>query len=75
MTLFEYVCENQRILTTLVQLGVVPCDINHNVTVYRKYLEYRQTCRRMQAVENVAQDVRQSSRNVFTIIQKMEQKV
>ena len=62
-------------VVTLVKYKVMPENIEQNVIVYRKYLEYRQTCRRTQAIENVSWDVKQSDRNVLRIVQKMEQEI
>ena len=75
MILYEYVCEHQDIIKDLIKLGMIPVDINHKVKVYRLYLEHRQTCKRMQAVENVSIDTGQCSSNIYKIVERMEQKV
>lgn len=75
MKLFDFVCNNEEMVVTLVRYRVMPENIHFNVDVYRRYLEYRQSNKRTQSIENVADDVRQSSRNITRIIEKMEQEV
>lgn len=75
MILFEYICENQPIVERLIKIGVVPIDINHRIKVYRSYLEYRQTNKRMQSISNVADDFKQTASNIYKIIERMEQEV
>ena len=75
MILFEYICENQKIVSGLVRYGVLPVDIEFKIRVYRTYLEHRQSAKRVQAVENTAKQIGGSFRNVYGIIQKMEQEV
>ena len=75
MKLYDFVCNNEKIVSALVRYGVVPCNINANVETYNKYLEHRKTCKRTQALENAAQDTKQSSRNVSYIVEKMEQEI
>lgn len=75
MILFEYICENQPIVERLIKIGVVPIDINHRIKVYRAYLEYRQTNKRMQSISNVADDFKMSYRNADRIIKRMGQNI
>ena len=75
MILFEYICEHQEIVNGMIRLGMIPTDINHKIRVYRAYLEYRQTNKRMQAVQNVADDFGQCTSNIYKIVERMEQTV
>ena len=75
MKLYDFICENEEKVVTLVKYKVIPDNIEQNIVAYRTYLEYRQTCRRTQAIENTAWDIKQSDRNTLRIIQKMEQEV
>lgn len=75
MILFEYICENQPIVERLIKIGVVPIDINHRVKVYRAYLEYRQTYKMVQSIQNVADDFNMSYRNADRIIKRMGQNI
>ena len=75
MILFEYICENQLIIERMIKMGVVPIDINHRVKVYRAYLEYRQTYKMVQSIQNVADDFNMSYRNADRIIKRMGQNI
>lgn len=75
MTIFEYICINQNIVSGMVHVGIIPVDIDRHVEVYRKYLEYRQNCKMVQSIQNVADDFKMSYRNTDRIIKKMGQNV
>jgi len=75
MKLYDFVCENEEIIRPLIKAGVIPIDINNKVKVYRTYLEQRQDNGRMQAAQNTADETKQSIRNVFRIVERMEQGV
>ena len=75
MTIFEYICEHQSMVTGMVKAGIIPVDIHHKIKVYRCYLEYRQTNKRMQAIENVSIDMKQCSSTIYKIVERMEQTV
>ena len=75
MILYEFVCENQKIVGTLISSGVIPTNIHFNISVYKSYLTHRQTCKRIQAVENTAQDYGNCFNNIYNIVRRMEQSV
>jgi hypothetical protein len=75
MTIFEYICEHQPMVSGMVKAGIIPVDIHHKIKVYRCYLEHRQSCKRMQAIENVSIDMKQCTSTIYKIVERMEQTV
>ena len=75
MKLYDFVCDNEPVVKKLIRYGVMPIDIHNQAKVYEAYLEERKECRRMQAIENVSEDLKQSSRNTLRIIKKMEREI